>query len=634
MSTFASYEVARRAEGARWALGLAFLVLASAFFKAQVLEHDRFRVEAGSNRLRPIKLPSPRGDILDRNGLPIAENVPGYSIKLLATREDSLRAVLTRLLAFVPADSVNIEAVVQRWRAARYQPAQVFASGEDRVVAVLEEHRAALPGLVIQAEPRRTYPHGIAMSHLVGYIGEISEGELKSGEFGSADIGEMVGKQGLEVEYDSMLRGQLGTRYVEVTARGRTVRDQQNSGSVRPVPGSTMHTSIDLPLQLFIDSMWNADMPEKRGAMVAMTPKGEILAYYSHPGFDPNQFIGGISTEEYAVYHEDSDNPLLDRVINGRYPPASPFKLAIATMALRRGLVTMDTRMPAPCTGGYRFGNRVYKCWKRDGVGHGSLTLSEAIKTSCDVYFYQLGLLLGKDALLEDGQLLGLSDPSGIDLQQEKRGLFPRSAKDYVNSRGQSTWNNGEVLNLAIGQGRNSQTLINMVSFYAALAGDGIKRAPHVYAARPDARSYDLGLTAEQLHGLRHAMSEVVRSGTAGASGGAAFDVAGKTGSGQVSNQKDIGWFIGFAPADSAKIVIGIQVEEGLHGALVAKYVVRAIGRFLQGPGSSVIKSDYQPPVTEDTTPGVDSLLPDTVRVTAPLTATPPHPIQRPGGRP
>lgn len=633
MSSFASFEVARRAEGARWLLGLAFLVLGSAFFKAQVLDHDRFRVEAGSNRLRPIKLPSPRGDILDRNGLPIAENVPGYSIKLLATREDSLRAVLGRLLAFVPADSVSIDAVVQRWRAARYQPAQVFASGEDRIVAVLEEHRAALPGLVIQAEPRRTYPHGIAMSHLVGYIGEISEGELKSGEFGSADMGEMVGKQGLEVEYDSMLRGQLGTRYVEVTARGRTVRDQQNSGSVRPVAGSVMHTSIDLPLQLFIDSMWNAEMPEKRGAMVAMTPKGEILAYYSHPGFDPNQFIGGISTEEYAVYHEDSDNPLLDRVINGRYPPASPFKLAIATMALRRGLVTMDTRMPAPCTGGYRFGNRVYKCWKRDG-GHGSLTLTEAIKTSCDVYFYQLGLLLGKDALLEDGRLLGLSDPSGVDLQQEKRGLFPRSAKDYVNSRGQSTWNNGEVLNLAIGQGRNSQTLINMVSFFAALAGDGIKRAPHVYEQRPDAKSYDLGLTPEQLSGLRHAMSEVVRSGTAGASGGAAFDVAGKTGSGQVSNQKDIGWFIGFAPADSAKIVIGIQVEEGLHGSLVAKYVVRAIGRFLQGPGSPVIKSDFQLPLSEDTTPDVDSLAPDTVRVPTPLLTIPARPAARPGGRP
>ncbi|MEP6589555.1 MAG: penicillin-binding protein 2 [Gemmatimonadota bacterium] len=618
MSAFASFEVARRADAARWVLGLTFAVLAGAFFKAQVLEHDRFRVEAGSNRLRPIKLPSPRGDILDRNGLPIAENVPGYSIKLLASREDSLRAVLARLLAFVPADSVKIEAVVQRWRAARYQPTQVFASGEDRVVAVLEEHRAAIPGLVIQAEPRRTYPHGLSMAHLVGYIGEISEGELKAGEFGTAAMGEMVGKQGLEVEYDSLLRGQTGTRYVEVTARGRTVRDQQNGGAVRPIAGSVMRTTIDLPLQLFIDSMWNADMPDMRGAMVAMTPKGEVLAYYSHPGFDPNAFIGGISVADYAVYHEDSDNPLLDRVINGRYPPASPFKLAIATMALRRGLVTMDSRMPAPCTGGYRFGNRVYKCWKRDG-GHGSLTLTEAIKTSCDVYFYQLGLLLGRDAMMEDGQALGLSDPSGIDLQQEKRGLFPRSVKDYINSRGQSTWNNGEVLNLAIGQGRNSQTLINMVSFYAALAGDGIKRPPHVFEERQDAKRYDLGLTPDQLRGLRHAMSEVVRSGTAGASGGAAFDVAGKTGSGQVSNQKDIAWFIGFAPADSAKVVIGIQVEEGLHGSLVAKYVVRAIGRFLQGPGSAAIKSDFVPPLSEDTTPGVDSLVSDSTGAAAPL---------------
>ena len=616
MNAFASFEVARRAEGARWILGLAFLVLGVAFFKAQVLEHDRFRLEAGSNRLRPIKLPSPRGDILDRNGLSLAENIPGYSIKLLAAREDSLRAVLGRLLAYVPADSVDVEVVVRRWRAARFQPAQVFASGEDRIVAALEEHRAVLPGLVIQAEPRRTYPHGEAVAHLVGYVGEISEPELKSGQFGLAGLGELVGKQGLEVEYDSLLRGQQGTRYVEVTARGHTVRDQPSSGAVRPIAGATVRTTIDLPLQLFIDSMWRADLPTKRGAMIAMTPKGEVLAYYSHPGFDPNAFIGGISSEDYAVLHEDSDHPLIDRVINGRYPPASPFKLAIATMALRRGLVTMNSRMPVPCSGSLRFGNRVFKCWKRDG-GHGSLTLAEAIKSSCDVYFYQLGLLLGKDALLEDGQALGLSDVSGIDLQQEKRGAFPRGLKDYMNSRGQSSWSNGEVLNLSIGQGRNTQTLINMVSFYAALAGDGIKRPPHIFQPRPGTKSYDLALTPEQLVGLRQALSDVVQSGTAGASGGREFDVAGKTGTGQVSNQKDIGWFIGFAPADSAKIVVGIQVEEGEHGALVAKYVVRAIGRFLQGPGSPATRTEYQPPLSEDTTPAADSLQPDTTRAVA-----------------
>ncbi|MES2305982.1 MAG: penicillin-binding protein 2 [Gemmatimonadota bacterium] len=633
MSVFASFEVARRAEGARWILGVTFLALSGAFFKAQVLEHDKFKVEAGSNRLRPIKLPSPRGDILDRNGLPIAENVPGYSIKLLAANEDSLRAVLARLLSYVPADSVNADAVVRRWRVATFQPVQVFASGEDRLVAILEEHRAALPGLVIQAEPRRTYPHGEAVAHLVGYVSEISDAEMKAGTFGDVGMGEIVGKQGLEVEYDSLLRGQQGTRYVEVTARGRTVRDQPNSGSVRPVAGSTMRTTIDLPLQLFIDSMWRADLPEKRGAMVAMTPKGEILAYYSHPGFDPNAFIGGISAEDYAVYHEDSNHPLIDRVINGRYPPASPFKLAIATMALRRGLVTMDSRMPVPCSGGLRFGNRVFKCWKRDG-GHGSLTLTEAIKTSCDVYFYQLGQLIGRDGLLEDGQALGFSDMSGIDLEQEKRSIFPRGMKDYINSRGLSTWSNGEVLNLSIGQGRNTQTLINMVSFYAALAGDGIKRPPHIYEPRPGTKTYDLGLKPEQLLGLRHAMAEVVRSGTAGASGGREFDVAGKTGSGQVSNQKDIGWFIGFAPADSAKIVVGIQVEEGEHGALVAKYVVKAIGRFLQGPGSPAIRTEYQLPISEDTTPAADSLAPDTTRaVTRPATPAAKPPARKPGQR-
>jgi penicillin-binding protein 2 len=602
MSPFTSWRVARRAVLIQWIFLAAFVVLAAAFFKAQVLDHDLYRTESARTHLRPIPLEAPRGDILDRNGEPIAENFTGYSVKLLATNEDSLRAVLARLDALIPNDTIEADAVVRRWMAARYQPALVYASGRYNLVATLEEHRATLPGLVIQREPRRRYPDSSAVAHMVGYVGEVSGTEIDNNAFPGARPGEIVGKQGLEFEYDSILRGTRGIRFVDVAANGRTISNQPEAGSLSPVPGNLIHTTIDMGLQRFIDSMWRADLGERRGAMVAMTPQGEVLAYYSHPSFDPNDFIGGIDPETWSNLNNDPDRPLYNRVIQAAYPPASPFKLAMAAMALRRGLVDMDTRMRVPCTGSYQYGNRVWRCWNPHG--HGLLTLRQAIASSCDVYFYQLGQMLGPDSVLADAADLGFGERSGIDLAGERKGVLLASVKSYVDARGVSTWGNGETLNLAIGQGHHTETLINMVSFYAALAGDGIKRAPHIIQGRPSQVTKDLKLTAEQRTDLRLAMIDVVNSGTATGdlaheTGLKDFQVAGKTGSAQVTGQKDMGWFIAFAPAEAPRIVVGIAVEEGVHGALVAKYPVRAIVHYLTG---KTLKADVGT-VTEDLTP-------------------------------
>lgn len=616
MSAFSSWELERRAGQASGLLALAFLVLGGAFFRAQIVNHEQFRLASNSNHLRGISLEAPRGTILDRNNRTIAVNIPGYSVKVLAFDSLTLRTVLTRLTALLPEDSIDIEPVIRRWKAARYEPALVFASGETRVVARLEEHRAALPGLLIQAEPRRRYPDSTAIAHLVGYVGQVSQAELDARKFGDAKPGDIVGKMGLEVEYDSILRGQNGLRYVEVTAKGRMVREQSGGGAITPVAGRSMVTTIDLPLQRFIDSMWRADpdLANKRGAMVAMTPKGEILAYYSHPNFDPNAFIGRVDPAMYRSLALDPDKPMYNRVIQGYYPPASPFKLAIAAVALKRGLVTMDSRMREGCRGSFSLGNRSWKCWKKEG--HGSLTLAQAISSSCDVYFYQLGMLIGADTLIKELNAMGFGSPSGIDLPNEVSPLFPASVKSYVNRRGVSTWGGGEVLNLSIGQGANAQTLINMVSFYAALAGDGIKRTPFIIPGRVQGPSHDLHLTAEQRLGLRQAMLAVVSSGTATAglaseSGVRELEMAGKTGSGQVAGQKDIAWFMSFAPASNPKIVVGIQVEEGIHGGLVAKYAFRAIAKYLTGKTLKIESRDS----TEDLSPPPpDSTSWDTVR--------------------
>ncbi len=609
MTVSTSYRTRERATQFQWVLVLAFLALGGAFFRIQVLQVEQFRLRSESNRLRAVPLPAPRGTLLDRNGEVIADNVPGYSVRLLAPSEDSLRAVLGRLDQLVALDSGLVEQVVRRWQGARYQPALVFNSQSFETIARLEEHRPSLPGLVIQTEPRRFYPGGAAVAHVAGYVGEVSGDDLERQRYPGARMGTIVGKEGLEQQYDSVLRGREGLKYVEVNARGAMVREEVSSPSIRPEPGRPLRTTIDLPLQLYIDSLWSDSLSRYRGAMVAMTATGEILALYSWPSFDPNDFVGGISGARYRELTSDSSGlPLYNRAIKGAYPPASPFKLAIAAMALRRGLVRFSTHMDQPCRGGLRFGNRVFKCWKREG--HGSLDLTGAITASCDVYFYQLGLRLGLEHLLADGMEFGFRERSGIDLGAETRSFYPPARAYYDSTYGPRGWTNAVTLNLAIGQGENSQTLINVMKFYQALAGDGVLRAPHLVAQRAGVPARPLGLSPEQLAGLRDAMIAVVQRGTAAGSRGRDINMAGKTGTAQNPHGPDHGWFIGFAPADKPEIIVGSIMERALHGSSVAPWVVRVIRRYLEGAGKRA-DAPIELIMPQDSAPRVEVVPPD-----------------------
>ena len=581
MNGFDSYRVRERAEIARLVLIGAFLVLAGAFFRTQVIQHDKFQLKAETNRLRPIPLTPPRGSILDRNGKVIAENVPGYSVKLLASSTDSLRAVLARVRRYVPLDSAQIMDIIERYQQARYQPALVFGDASFEVIAKLEEHRAALPGLVVQAEPKRLYPAGKSIAHLVGYVSEVTEADLSADRYPGAVLGSIVGKAGLELEYDDSLRGNEGVRYIEVNARGRLVREGAAS-ALSPTPGKPITTTLDLGLQRFVDSIWPGGV---RGALVAVTPGGEIRALYSAPSFDPNQFVGGISSAEWKRLNNDPAKPLLNRVIQARYPPASPFKLAIAAMALKRGLIRLNTVMPEPCRGGMRLGNRVFRCWKKEG--HGTLDLIGAVAASCDVYFYQLGLRLGLEAIIQDGLLMGFRDRSGIDLENELSPIYPSSLSYFDKLYGPRNWSQpGSTLNFSIGQGENTQTLINMVKFYEGLAGNGEAVTP--YLVKPTSnRRRSLELSENELEGLRHALIAVVERGTASANRRADLAVAGKTGTAQNPHGDDHGWFIAFAPADKPELIVGGIMEFAKHGTTVAPYVVQTLRRYILGPDAT-----------------------------------------------
>lgn len=579
---FHPYLLALRGAVARRVLAVLFVLLGLAFFRLQVLEHDQYQLKSETNRLRPLQLPAPRGLILDRGGAVIAENVPGYSISMVTGSEDSLRAMLSRLAPLLPLDSEAVSRVVARYRAAPYEPTLIVKDAAFPLVSELEERRTALPGLVIQTEPKREYPDSSAVAHLVGYLGEADEEDLAGADSGRR-MGAIVGKQGLEREYESSLAGADGVRFVEVDALGRVVKEEGAAQSLPPVPGQPLRTTIDLALQRFVASIFP---PGRRGAVVAMDPRtGGILALYSSPAYDPNAFVGGVSPEYWQSVNSDPGLPLLDRTISARYPPGSTFKLAITLMALRRGLVTFASRMPQPCRGGIQFGRRFFKCW--DPRGHGSLTLEQAIANSCDSYFYQLGLKLGVQALTEDGASLGFGDSTLVDLPGELHSSWPRSTAYYDRVYGRGGWTNAVAMNLAIGQGEDAQTLMNMVRFYSALANGGVVQRPHLLA-EPAPRGTSIALPDSVFAGIRHALLMVVEQGTARGIRLQTLHLAGKTGTAQNSQGPDHGWFIGFAPAEDPKIVIGAIIEASGHGGtLAAPLVAHAIERYILGPDTT-----------------------------------------------
>ncbi len=620
MNEFHSARLSRRADAARWLLLALFAILAIAFFRVQIVEHERFQLRAQGNRLRAVPLASPRGAILDRNGRVIAENVPGYSVKLFAVSQDSLRSLLEVFQRIVPFDSSRVDEVLRRFAAAPFQPVVVLGDAPFEIVARLEERRALLPGLVIQAEPKRQYPDSHAVAHLVGYVGEVTEGDLSTNRFAGAGLGTIVGKAGLEQQYDSILRGTPGNRFIEVDNRGRMVREEGAAPTLAPLPGTAIRTTIDLPLQRFVDSIWPAGV---RGGVVAMTPRGEILALYSAPTFDPNDFIGGISSSRWRELNTDPAKPLLNRAIQTRYPPASPFKLAMSVMGLKRGVVEINSHMPIPCRGGLQFGNRYFRCWKKEG--HGSLDLLGAIAQSCDVYFYQLGLRLQLPTILEEGVRLGFREKTGVDLSPEISPIYPASRAYFDDRYGPRGWTAGSTtLNFAIGQGENTQSVIGMTRFYQGLANGGVEVTP--YIVRPtntDTRDY--GLSEEQALDIRRSLIAVVQGGTASRSRQAEFILAGKTGTAQNSHGLDHGWFLGFAPADKPEIVIGMIMEFSEHGSSVAPYVSRMAHYFLVGPDTA--QKVTIPLVTpQDSAPRPLELAPDSV---APAVMPAPQPGRR-----
>ncbi len=561
---------AKRRRAAQATLFILILVstLGAAYFRTQVVKNTDYTLRSNDNRLRVIPIPAPRGAIYDRDGKLIAETVTSYTLSLEPRGGDTARAVLEALRPVLALTDSGVAEVLGQIERQPRQPATVKDNLDFEQVSWLEEHRADLAGLVLEPHPIRRYPAGPAVAHLVGYVAEISEEELRDSVWPGYRMGQAVGKAGVERQYERELGGHPGERYVEVDARGRSVGALAPEEIDPPEPGRDIRLSIDLDLQSFAHEIWPTKM---NGAIVAMVPStGEVLALYSHPTYDPNELVGGISQELWGRLSTDSRRPLLDRATGGIYPPASTWKLATAIVGLEKGIITPETRMPIPCTGGMSYAGRYSRCWKKEG--HGNVNLAGAIQNSCNVYFYQLGIWLGLNQLAREGTRLGFSRATGIDLPHESGGTFPAGTEWYKRRFGWSP-TPSEVMSLAIGQGPNAQTPLRMAQFIAALAGDGTAPPPALRTREGRvAPETDLKLKPQTLAAVREGMARVMEpGGTAHMASLRGWKMYGKTGTGQNSQdpKKPHAWFTGFAgPADGEpEIAVAVIVEFGESGS-------------------------------------------------------------------
>ena len=544
-------------------------ILGLAFFRAQVLRSQDWELQSDSNRLRPLPLPAARGTIFDRDGRVLADNVPGYSVILLPSSRDTVRGTLARIAPFLDLTEERIQELERRIRVAPGQPLTVKVNADFEEVSAVEERRSWFPGLYLETRPRRRYLSGESVAHVMGYFGEVTSRELEEPFFQDYESGTIVGKDGVERQYEEVLQGGEGTRYVEVDARGRIVGSFRGQRAREPVPGEDLSLNVDQALQEWVHRIFPDTM---RGAVVALNVEdGGILALYSAPTFDPNAFVGGIASDRWEALLQNPDQPLLNRATQGLYPPGSTWKLATAAIALDLGVVEPHEIMPEPCTGGMAFGNRYWRCW--DPEGHGEVDLLGGIRHSCNVYFYQVGLRIGLERLLQEGTRIGFNQKCGIDLPSEAQGQFPEGPSYWERTRGYRP-TEGEVLNLAIGQGPNSQTPLKMAQFYLAIARDGSAPPPRLLRTEGEPEGgWSLDLSPESLAIIREGLRGVTEpGGTAYLSSLEHWAIMGKTGTVQNPPNPDHAWFAAIAGPRQGppEVVVVVIVEFGESGSGVA----------------------------------------------------------------
>jgi len=531
---------------------------------------------------------------MDTNGVVLVDNQPSFDIVFMSNQSRDIQDVAQKLKTLYEERSLVFSAEIPSTTRKRFSaPIKLEKNVPWEKLAIVETHSSDLPGLTVEAVPIRQYLSGEITAHLIGYTGEVNREDLQKDTSGKYSLGDITGKFGLEKYLDPYVKGESGAEQVEVNVLGKEIK---LIGRIQPVSGYNVVLTIDTILQKVA---WEA-LRNRAGTVVAMDPRnGSILAMVSSPSFDPNLFNGGISFEEWDALSTDPSHPLGNRVISGQYPPGSTYKLIVAAAALQEGLITPETKFF--CDGSFELGNRSYRCWQKRG--HGYMDLHRAIVQSCDVYFYNLGKLLGVDKIAEYARGFGLGSPTGIDLYREKGGVVP--TRQWKMSKFKQPWQMGETISIAIGQGFNLVTPLQLVNAYAAVANGGIIYRPRlikrieamdgqvIKAFGPEQKSR-IPLSRQNMDILNYALWGVVneKGGTGRALSRKEMDVCGKTGTAQViglpdnASRKrrinlarfgDHALFVCFAPYKNPEIAVAVIVENAGHGGSVAAPVARKV---------------------------------------------------------
>jgi penicillin-binding protein 2 len=579
----------KRAIWARVVIALAVIGLGYSLSQIQVVRAEEFAAVARDNMLRPVSVRAPRGTIYDRHGRVVAENRVAYQVQLMPAPMDSLQRQIEELRPLLDITDDEIALAFRRFRASPNHPMPVIADASIDRVARLEERRTDFPHVLIHEYPKRYYPAGAAVAHLIGYVAEISQEELADPRYAEYRQGQWIGKAGIEQQYERVLGGRPGMRYLEVDARGRIQRWLPERLGVPAIPGQDLHLELDLDLQrygafLLQEAGRALGMDQAQGAFVAMDPRtGGVLALYSNPSYDPNLFTGGISSAVWQQLQQDPSVPLLDRAAGAAQPPGSTFKMTVAAMALEAGLIRPDEFMPIACGGGLSYAGRYARCWTTHGV---RMNLPLAIANSCNVYFYQVGIRLGFERFMSMGTRAGLGARTGIDLRSEIASTFPRDPEWFRSWFGYSP-QPSEIMTLSIGQGAVIMTPLKLTHAVTAFARpDGNKVRPRlVQTEEPPEIQPGHDLTEEQLAEIRKGMRMVMRSGgTAAMSTVEHWDVGGKTGTAQNPHGDNHGWFVGWggSPGQEPEIVATMLVYFGQGGSAAASApVMNAINFYL-----------------------------------------------------
>jgi len=586
----------RRAMYSSVVLIVFFAILIARLWSLQIQQGDEYKKLAENNRVRYLEVAAPRGNILDRKGREIVTNRPSFNV--VWVREDGRLddELIKKMARVLDEDVSSLLAQIRKMAGTPgHFPVRLAEDIDWDKVAYIENNRMELPGIKIEVVPLRVYHYGNVASHVIGYLGEINKKELNKAEPGVYRGGDMIGKMGLERLREKELSGEKGRHYMEVNALGF---EQRNLKGTDPLPGNDLQLTLDVDMQKAAEDIMMEE--EKSGAVVAIeVNSGRLLMLASSPVLEIDKFIGGISHKNWQEMLDNPFHPLINKVVQGQYPPASTYKIVTAIAGLGEGVINPDTIIY--CPGYYRFGNRTYRCWKRGG--HGAVNLKRALSESCDVYFYQVGQRLGVNRLAGYATRLGLGKKTGVEMEHEKDGLIPTA--EWKMKRYGKPWQEGETLSVAIGQGFDLVTPIQLALMTATVANGGTLYRPSLIETvrDPDGQVIEqfTPTVLERFSGqgrnlqlVRNGLIEAV-NGRRGTGRRARFEnitVAGKTGTAQVVRLKqykhlkeedipykyrDHAWFTCFAPAENPEIAVSVLVEHGLHGGSGAAPIARAV---------------------------------------------------------